>query len=54
MIRYDRTKRNIADKVDQLPFTPSCYQANLDEEFEGAEYGAGFLANMSVREINGD
>lgn len=26
----------------------------MDDEFEGAEYGAGFRVNMGVRELNGD
>lgn len=26
----------------------------MDDEFEGAEYGAGFRVNMATREINGD
>ena len=54
MVRFDRTKRNIEDKVDQLPFTPACHQAHMDDEFEGAEYGAGFRVNLADHEINGD
>lgn len=53
-VRFDRTKRNIEDKVDQLPFTPACHQANLGEEFEGAEYEAGYRVNMQVNEIDGE
>lgn len=37
-----------------MPFTPACHQDNLDDEFEGAEYVAGYQVNMQAREIDGE